>query len=105
MANTNEVKFMHNGIKVNGKLYRAWYSIGNCRKLAESTISIYAKDYEGFPEIDGLTIKNDTDSMTDYFEKDRIRVTIDNPFYQSVYNALKLHEEKVEIKRNKKRAN
>jgi hypothetical protein len=83
-----EIKFMWNGIKIDGKLYRAWYSIGNLVHYPSDTVTIYGKDYDGFPEIEGLTIHNDSDMRTDYFEKDRIRVMNGNRYYQAIIEAL-----------------
>lgn len=91
------VKFMWNGIKVDGKLYRAHYYAGAYTKesgLPDGTITVYAKDYSvDFPEIEGLTIINESDIMTDYFEKDRIRITPDNKFYKDALEAVKKQEE------------
>jgi hypothetical protein len=90
------LKFMWNGLKITGAtlkddvLYRAFYSKGSYTKeskLPEGTITIYARDYKDFPKIDGLNIKNDSDSMTDYFETDRIYVEPSNKFYIQVLEA------------------
>jgi copper chaperone CopZ len=96
------LKFMYNGIKLNGELFKAWYSIGSTRGYAEGTITIYAKDYKSFPQVDGLQVQNNTDSMTDYFEKDRIRVTPDNKFYNEVLAAYNKQEEHRQNKINKR---
>jgi hypothetical protein len=86
-------KFMWNGIKVDGKLYTAWYSKGSLINHPGETITIYAKEYKRFPQIEGLNVENGTDIMTDYFEKDRIRVSSDNKFYPAVYAAYLKGEE------------
>ena len=83
-----EVKFMWNGIKVDGKLHKCWYSISTLVGFPAGTITIYGKNYGDLPAIAGLTVENDSDIMTDYFENDRIRVTPDNPFYTEVKAAL-----------------
>lgn len=91
------IKFMYNGIKVDGKLYRAHYSKGGYTaqsKIPKGTITIYARDYDDFPQIEGLQIENNSDGMTDYFEKDRIRVTPDNKYYNEVLRAVEMVEEK-----------
>jgi len=82
------LKFLWNGIKLDGKLYRASYSPGDNYFRPATTITIYAKDYERFPKIEGLNVINDSDIITDYFGKDRIYVTTDNPYYQQVKAAL-----------------
>jgi hypothetical protein len=85
MAN---VKFMWNGIKVDGKLYRAFYSGGMIVNAPEGTISIYGRDYESFPKIEGLNIENDSDHQSDYCCNDKIRVDPDNVHYAAVLAAL-----------------
>jgi hypothetical protein len=91
--NKMAVKFMWNGIKVDGELHKCWYSISTLVGFPAGTITIYGKNYRDLPLIEGLTVENDSDSMTDYFENDRIRVTPDNPFYPEVKAALdKLNE-------------
>jgi hypothetical protein len=101
-----EIKFMYNGVKIDGKLYRAWYSKGNYTpqsKLCENTITIRAKDYKGFPnEIEGLKIQNHSDGMTDYFEKDKIRVAPDNKYYSAIHSAYEKAEEKLRVKHEKR---
>lgn len=100
-----EVKFMWNGIKVDGKLYRAHYSLGNYTMnsgIPEKTITIYGKDYIDLPQIKGLNIENDSDIMTDYFENDRIRVTPDSIHYQAVYKAYEKQNEHFEKRFAKK---
>lgn len=95
------LKFMYNGIKLNGKLYKGNYSKGGYTKqsgISNDTITIYARDYEDFPKIEGLQVQNNSDSMTDYFEKDRIRVAPTNQYYSLVYEAW----EKQEINKIKK---
>jgi hypothetical protein len=82
------LKFIWNGIKIDGKLYRARYSPGEVVGQPGGTITIYAKDYIRFPIIAGLTVQNDSDIMTDYHETDRIRVRPDNPHYAAVKAAL-----------------
>lgn len=102
------VKFLWNGIKVDGELYRASYSIANykVRGIAENSILVYAKDYSGLPQLEGLQIENDSDIMTDYFEKDRIYIQPDNKYYNdalSAYKKMTEHIEKRIAKRNRKR--
>jgi hypothetical protein len=86
-------KFMYNGIKVDNTLYRAWYSQSKLTNAPEGTITIYNREYwPRFPTIDGFTVQNDTELMTDYFDKDRIRVYPDNPHYPAVLAAWEKQE-------------
>lgn len=88
-----EIKFVYNGIKDKntGRLYKAWFCKGN-HINGEDIITIYAKDYNSLPEVDGLKIINESDLMTDYFEKDRIEVCPDNKYYNEVLTAWKQQE-------------
>jgi hypothetical protein len=79
---------MYNGIKVDGKLYKAWYSDTATVDMPTGTITIYGKNYISFPDIPDLEVENDSDIMTDYFENDRIRVTPDSIHYNAVREAL-----------------
>lgn len=84
------IKFMWNGIKIDGKLHRCWYSDGELINHPKGTLTIYRKDYGIMPEVSGLNVQNDSDMMTDYFERDRIRIDLNNKFYNDVKNALAL---------------
>jgi len=102
-------KFLWNGIKVNnGSLQKAFYSqpgsYAPWSGLPDGTITIYAKTYSGFSaEVwEAFDVANDSDTMTDYFEKDRIRVKPDHPLYQEVAKALDAqsqHSDKMQAKR------
>ena len=91
---TTMVKFLWNGIKVGGKLYPAYYSKGGLiDKYPAETIVIYGKRYAPLPEIEGLTIKNESDIRADYFENDRIKVFPTNPHYPAVNSAYEAYEQ------------
>lgn len=81
------VKFLWNGIKVDGELYRCSYGDGKLIGYPNGTITIYGKDYRSFPRIEGLTITNESDIMTDYFENDCTLVTPDNVWYAQAKSA------------------
>jgi len=93
-------KFMYNGIKHEGKLYKAWYSFGGNIE-SKTAISIQAKTYDGIPDI-GLSIKNNTDVYTDYFEKDRTIVDVNHPQYKSILDAA-IKKEVKNLEKYKKR--
>lgn len=99
MAN---LKFYYNGIKEDGgKLQPCSYNLGNYVNLPEETITIYNREYTRFSQgiRDAFKVENDSDIMTDYFEKDRIRVAPTHPLYQQVKEAM----QKAEV-HNKKRS-
>lgn len=102
------IKFFWNGIKEgNGKLVRCFYSDGELRSFPPGTLTIYARDYG----IDGhfgpamrsaFKVDNGTDTMTDYFETDTVRVVPSHPLYPEVLaalNARNAHNEKRFAKR------
>lgn len=99
------LKFMWNGLKLDNKLFTAWYSLGSytdSKTYPQGTITIYAREYSDFPKIEELQIRNDSDSMTDYFEKDKIDVKPNNKFYKEVHEAYlkqEAHRQKAHDKR------
>lgn len=85
------VKFMWNGIKVDGKLYKASYSAGPWTResgLPDGTITVYINGYKRLPQIPGLDVYNDSDIMQDYFESDTIRIRPDNPYCDDAKTAF-----------------
>lgn len=88
---TDPPLFYWNGIKdaKGAKLQRVFYSTGALRSYPAGTITIYGRDYEGFSAkvCECFAVQNDSDTMTDYFEKDRIRVTPSHPLYAAVLAA------------------
>lgn len=102
-----ETRFMYNGIKQDGKLYKAYYSGGKLHGFPDETITIYGRRYRDLPAVPGLAVENDSDTMTDYFENDRVRVTPDNPHYPAVlaaYEKQQAHKARVAEKRKARRA-
>ena len=101
-------KFLWNGIKVDGgKLQKASFSDGRLIGFPEGTVTIYAKHYSGFSaEVwEAFDVRNDSDSMTDYFETDRIRVQPGHPLYAQAMAAVKAshqHHEKMQAKREER---
>lgn len=84
-----EVRFMYNGIKVGGKLYKAWFSKGVLIGETEESITVYARSYsDGLPNIG--EIKNDSDGMTDYFETDSMRIRKGDKYWEAALGALEL---------------
>ena len=101
------VKFLFNGVKVDGVLYKGWYSNGpynETSKLPAGTITLYAKDYAtDFPAIEGTSIENDSDLMSDYSEKDRMRIFPDSPYYADAKAAYENSEAMAKARYEKKR--
>ena len=81
------LKFFYNGIKdSDGKLQKAQYGLGPWTTLPSDTITIYAKRYRSFSKEvqQAFTVENNSDSRTDYFENDKIRVSSTHPLYAEV---------------------
>jgi hypothetical protein len=102
------LKFFYNGIKADGgKLEKCHYSAGPYTpesKLSDDTISITAREYVRFTAAiqQAFVVTNGTDTMTDYFEKDRIRVAPAHPLYAQVkaaHDAQTAHRLAQEAKR------
>lgn len=107
-------RFYWNGLKDDkgAKLQRAWYSDygpngSTTGRYPPHTIAIYADGYSGFSALvrECFAIENETDSMTDYFDKDTIHVIPAHPLYPQVKAALEaqeVHRAKVRAKRSAK---
>lgn len=84
------IKFLKKGIKVDGKYIPVHYSMGNYSPhsgLPEGTITLYAQTYrDKFPE--DLNPQNDTDSQSDYHEKDRARIRPGSKYYNEAKKAM-----------------
>jgi len=91
------VKFMYNGLKIDGKLYKGHWS-RNGRVVKETgevcfeTVSFYMRGYESLPKNIGFTVYNDTDIMTDYIESDSAWFAPDHANYKDALEAWKAQE-------------
>lgn len=85
------VKILKHGIRHNGKYHRCFYSTAKLCNFPEGTITVYAWDYESLPV--ELAPVNNSDSMTDYFETDKVRIVPTHPLYSEF---LKQIERKVQ---------
>lgn len=76
------IKFFYNGIKINGKLFKGSYGLGGYTNGAK--MAFYSDSYCA-PELrEHFKVKNDSDSMTDYFEKDVIYFFGNEPYFEDV---------------------
>lgn len=84
--------FFYNGIKDarGAKLQKCFYSDGQLNSYPSGTLTIYARDYARFSARVRacFSVTNDTDSQTDYFCKDTIRVMPSHPLYSKVREAM-----------------
>lgn len=84
-----EIRFLKHAVVKGKNRYRVRYSKGSYTKqsgLPEGTITIYAKDFGNLPK--ELKPINETDSMTDYFEKDRARIKPKSKYYKKIEKLL-----------------
>ena len=103
----SEVRFLKFKV-VNDKLgtsAKVWYSLDN-RGDGRKCVQIYAKDYGS-----KLTkvfaddiVENRTDTMTDYFEKDTVRLFEDHPLYKQAREAVERFNKERDAKYEAKRA-
>lgn len=70
---TNEIKFLFNGIKIEGKLVKGYYSKGSYTNGAIGCFYVH-NYFSGQSQLlrKYFEVKNDSDIMTDYFENDSI---------------------------------
>jgi hypothetical protein len=89
------LKFFYNGVKTSsGRLEKAHYGAGPYTPesgLSDDTITITAREYMRFsPEIQAaFVVVNHTDTMSDFFDKDRIRVRPSHALYPEVAQQAK----------------
>ena len=78
---TMTIKLLKKGIRVNGKYYPCFYS--SSKSSINGKATIYLRTYDSLPpEVwNELEVQNNSDSMTDYFEKDRIKVSPGSPLF------------------------
>ena len=89
----NEIKFMYNGIKINGKLIKGCFSKGGYTNGA--LFCFYADSYY-CPELRAaFAVKNDSDIMTDYFEEEKIYFFENDEHIEEVQKAWQKKEMKV----------
>ena len=103
---TDAPLFYWNGLKDDkgARLQKAWFSSGELIGYPAGTITIYARDYSRFSQkVQAcFRVQNDTDTMTDYFDSDRIRVIPSHPLYpaaQAAMRAQDVHREKTRARR------
>ena len=94
------IKFNKHNVtnKETKKKCRIFYSLDN-RLDGRKCVTIYAKGFmDKLSDVFEEGVKNETDTMTDYFEKDRKNFFEGDEFYEQ---ARKMAE-KIEIEKNKK---
>ena len=79
-----EMKLLKKGIKFNGKYYPCHYS--SRKNNIKGNATIYIKSYEHLPSeaYSILQVENNSDIMTDYIERDRIRIPPTSQYFNRV---------------------
>ena len=61
---------------------RVYYSHGKLINDDRDCVTLYAKDYGGaLGQVFSAEYQNDTEIMTDYFDKGRVRIFSDHPLF------------------------
>jgi hypothetical protein len=79
------MKFQTHGIKTGAGLEKAWYMISHLTN-GRTCITVCADGYKSFSKEvrDAFMVENNSDIMTDYFEKDSFRVFPEHPLFAEV---------------------
>lgn len=84
--NKHHVRDMSTNVKA-----RVHYSLDN-RIDGRNCVTIYAKDYDrSLGKVIPSSYKNETDSMTDYFDQGKVVIFEDNPLYNVAREAVNKH--------------
>lgn len=76
------IRFYWNGIRVDGgRLIPCHYSVDHHMEHTEC-VTIYAREYSGDLPREYFEVVNESDGMTDYFEKDHTTLTPEHPLYR-----------------------
>lgn len=100
-----QIKFMWNGVKIDGKLYRGAYYTGEYTAtsgIPAGTITMHRLDYAPTPHIPGLIIHNESNIMDDYCKSDSIRIAPGSKWYAAAKAAAdkaEAHFERMQARR------
>lgn len=84
------IKFLQNGIRRDDEYIPVYYSLD----MRTQIITIYARSYcKHLPREIG-NVRNESDSMTDYFETDSCRLSPSDPFYKQALEVCKKRADK-----------
>jgi len=84
-----DIRLLKKGIKINGEYFSCHYS--SAKNNLNGNATIYIKSYEPLPKeaYSALQVENNSDMQTDYFEKDRIRISPASEFFNRVEELAK----------------
>ena len=85
---TKQVRFMKHYVTDGVTKARVHYSAFRMTTTGQECVTLYAKTYtdgRALQEVISEGYENDTDLMTDYFEKGRVRIVAGSPLYAAAY--------------------
>lgn len=86
------------------KKVKVWYSVSE-RVDGRKAVCIYSKSYMSgsLKEIGFSNVQNDTDTMTDYFDEDRVYIFENDNLYTKALEAAQKYDEKAKVRYEKAR--
>ena len=103
-ATNTSIRFQNHAVVVDGERFKVSYSHASANEVHGERISVYGDSFGSFFPAAlrrVFAVKNDTDSQTDYFERDRFVVTPQHPRWADVlaaYNSERTSAAKRAIK-------
>lgn len=96
MATTNTTTIKFNQHHVTNGTVKVGVRYSHCTLInGRTAVTLYAKGYDGNLSTIFQNVQNDTDSMTDYFEKDRVRIYEEDALYPAAKARAEANEAKV----------
>ena len=90
-AKTPKYQFTSNGVRApSGEYTSVFYSLND-----DGSVNVSSRDYGGtlrFLATETDNVQNNSDTQSDYFDKDRITVTATNPYYKQIKRAALKNE-------------
>jgi hypothetical protein len=87
MTTASTIKFQKHYVTNGTVKARVHYSAFRMTTTGQDCVTLYAKDYADGRKLaevfDGQGYENNTDTMTDYFEKGRVRILKGHPLYEA----------------------
>lgn len=80
---SNEMRILKNGIRKGEDYIPCYYWLNR-----DNSITVYARDYSKHLPRELGDIKNDSDSMTDYFEKDSCELNPGDKHYDKIFSII-----------------
>ena len=91
-----QVKFMYNGIKINGKLIKGYWAYGSNNFYNKNIMAMFVAklDWDYNPKLlrEYFKVDNDTDIYTDYFDSDSINFYVGDKNLEQIKKAWQKQE-------------